>query len=118
MFQLVIDVPSGRVSIDGDLDLTADDQVSSAFEALEALGVRRIEADLAGVTFIDAHGLAGLRRIQRDLARSGGHLEVVAGSDRYVRTCRLARYDTLLPHRAAAAAGEPFSPVTPPSPRP
>jgi len=102
-FQLTLDVPFGLVRIEGDLDLTADDYVSSVFEKLEGCGVRQIEADLAGVTFIDAYALGQLRRIQRHVAVTGGQLHVVAGSERYIRTCRLARYDTLLPENLLAS---------------
>jgi anti-anti-sigma factor len=102
-FQLTFDAPFGLVRIDGDLDLTTDCYVSSVFETLEGCGVRQIEADLAGVTFIDAYALGQLRRVQRHVTVIGGQLHVVAGSDRYVRTCRLAQYDTLLPEGLHAA---------------
>jgi len=100
--QLTCDVPFGLVRIDGDLDLTADGYVTSIFETLEGCGVLEIQADLGGVTFIDAYALGQLRRIQRHVAVTGGHLQVVAGSERYVRTCRLAQYDTLLPQGLTA----------------
>ena len=96
-FQATFAPPFGVIRIEGDLDFSARDGLTAAFESLEGRGISHVQADLAGVTFVDAYGLGLLRSLQRRLATHDGCLEVVAASDCFVVVCRLARYDTLLP---------------------
>jgi anti-anti-sigma factor len=69
-----------RVTVAGDLDANS----AASFRALAALppgGVRRLELDLAQVTFLDAAGAREILRLRRAVLLGGGRLVIVATSD-------------------------------------
>lgn len=89
--------PLARLRVEGELDLSTGRRVTEAFASLALRGFTLVELDLAAVGFVDAYSLSLFRREQLRLREAGGDLRVVTASPSYVRVCRLARCQSLLP---------------------
>jgi anti-anti-sigma factor len=96
-FQFTCDPPRARLRLSGELDLSTREQLGDVLVCLTLAGCRRVEIDLAAVTFIDAGTLRVLSDEQRRLAGCGGALEVVVASDAALQLCSLAGYPGLAP---------------------
>ena len=57
-------------------------------------GCRRVQLDLAGVTFADAATLRVLDRFQRQLVALAGTLSIVSWSPSFQRLCRITGLDS------------------------
>jgi anti-anti-sigma factor len=96
-FQFTCDPPVARLRLSGEFDLSTHEQLGDVLACLTLAGCRRIDIDLAAVTFIDAGTLRVLADEQRRLARCGGALEVVVASRAHLFVCDLAGYPGLAP---------------------
>lgn len=73
-----------RVALLGDVDVSASSELEQLVAAVRSTGVREVEVDVSGVSFMDSSGcklLAGLARAV-PLGRAGVH---VVGSSAHVR---------------------------------
>jgi anti-anti-sigma regulatory factor len=79
-FRLLIDIASGRISVQGDLDRPHVPQLVDAVDLLRCSPSPRWSIDAAGITFCDAGGLRGLLHANEMAVRYGVTVEVTRPS--------------------------------------
>lgn len=65
------------VAVEGDVDLHSGPALRERLSELSGEGARRVVVDLSDATFLDSMALGVLLGAKRDLAESGGVLELV-----------------------------------------
>ncbi len=99
------DGASVRLELDGELDLaTAERAQAAVVAALDPLP-ERLQIVLAGMRFIDSHGIWLVVESHRRAVRQGFALEVHAGSSSVARALELAGLEHLVTERSGAPAG-------------
>ena len=106
------DVPSARVGVVGDLDISTAPRLAAHLAALRRHGYRTVELDLSRLTFLGAAGLAVFCEGAAQLGACGGHLRLVGVSPRVRRLVALAGLDAVL------AVEDPSGPAVPAPRRP
>ena len=86
--------PEAVVTAAGELDIFTAMQLSERLQDVIDVGCRRVQLDLAGVTFADAAALRVLDRFHRQLTAMAGTLSVVSWSPPLLRLCRITGLDT------------------------
>ena len=91
----IIPGPDHRVTVRlvGDLDLASAESLRSCLQRQASLGRRYVRLDLAGVSFVDASGMAEVVRAHRDLLTRRGTLVITAMSRRCRRLVELVALD-------------------------
>ena len=85
------------LSLRGELDLHAADQVRAVAAGLLNEGVRRIEIDAGELTFVDSSGIKALPDVRHDAGERDVEVAVVAASERLRWVAQLTGLDGLLP---------------------
>lgn len=88
--------PVWVMTVAGEVDLAGIPEVTRGAEAVPRTA-RKLVVDLAGVTFIDAAGLRGLRKILIDGATRGLSVQFRSPSPIISRVASLAGLDLVLP---------------------
>ncbi|MBO4563053.1 MAG: anti-sigma factor antagonist [Clostridia bacterium] len=70
-------------------------------EALRDPGIRRIEFDLAGLTFMDSSGIGVILGRYRTVSRRGGSMGIANAADNVERILRMSGVYTLTTERSA-----------------
>ncbi len=104
------EAPDGcRLSVDGELDLASVALLRERWSEALVCAPRRIDLDLAGLTFLDATGLGTILWCRQRALAEGRGCQVVAASPPVVRIMRLTGTYVLLvddpPARLSRPAG-------------
>lgn len=86
------------LSLRGELDLHAADQVRAVAAGLLDEGVRRIEIDAGELAFVDSSGFQALLDVRHDAAERNVEVAVVAASERLRWVAQVTGVDGLLPN--------------------
>jgi anti-sigma B factor antagonist len=84
------------VSISGELDLYADEELRDALKAAGLLGFETVVVDLSGVSFMDSTACGTLLAEARRLRAAGGELVLVANRSRAGRVLEVAGIDRVV----------------------
>jgi anti-sigma B factor antagonist len=85
------------LTLHGELDLHAADQLRGVAAGLLDEGVRGIEIDAGELAFVDSSGLKALLDIQHDAGERDVEVAVVAASERLRWVAQVTGVDGLLP---------------------
>ena len=96
--RLTIDVgvldDTATLTVRGEIDLDTVDMFTSALT--DARSCRRVDVDLADVTYMDSAGLRRLITANDDIQQHGGRLRVITASNIVSRLIQIAGVDALL----------------------
>jgi anti-anti-sigma factor len=84
------------IAVEGEADMTAAVKFNESFFSAARSGVRRVVADLTGVTFIDTTMLNALVVGHRRMARDNGIFAVVCTGDRVARVLEITGLGQIL----------------------
>ena len=85
------------VSISGDLDLAAFDEVNELLTKAQSDGYRGVRIDLRSLEFIDSSGIRLLLKAHKRAEKKGDEFCIVRGSERIQRVFALTDLDARLP---------------------
>ena len=88
--------PSVRVLVVGELDRRTAPQLARCLHSLLDCGLRQVDLDLAGVTFLAAAGLTALLEAAVRAGQVGGRVRLTAAPSRVRRILELTALDTVL----------------------
>jgi anti-sigma B factor antagonist len=87
------------LTVAGELDIATAPRLRSTVGDLMGQGIRHVEVDLDGCTFIDSSGMGALLWASHRLRAVGGELSAVHAHGSAMRAMELAGVDTVLaPH--------------------
>lgn len=85
------------VSLRGQLDYDAKDQLSQALSTQGDVERPRIVADLSGVSFMDSSGINVFVATHQQVSGAGGWVRIAAARQPVLRVLQLVGVDTLIP---------------------
>ena len=84
------------LTFSGDLDVAVAQRFRQALIDLAEAGTLHLDLDLAGVTFLDSHGLSVLLHARKRVVRQGGSVRVIALSGQVRRVLETTGTHSLL----------------------
>ena len=90
------DPSSATLRVSGELDLATAPGLRAAVGDLMGQGVRHVELDLAGCTFLDSSGLGALLWASHRLEAAGGEVTVVHAGSGPAKTLALSGVDRVM----------------------
>ncbi|MEU3290095.1 MULTISPECIES: STAS domain-containing protein [Streptomyces] len=85
------------VSLRGQIDYDAKEQLRQALRTEDAAGQPRIVADLSEVTFMDSSGINVFVATHQQVSQAGGWVRIAAAQEPVLRVLQLVGIDTLIP---------------------
>ena len=101
----VVESPVGWV-VTGEIDTRTCELLADAFADIARLSGRRIEVDLAGVSFIDSSGLRVLLELARRADEAGGSVQIRNPSRQVARLLAMTQLESAF----GVEAGDPTTP--------
>ena len=95
---------SATIAVSGELDLASAPEMKRTVAGLMGSGVRHLEVDLAGATFVDSSGMGALLWASLRLHAAGGELAACCPTTAVARAFELAGLDSVLKLHGAAPA--------------